>query len=133
MIETAAILAGGLATRLRPITEKIPKSLVEVAGKPFIDHQLTLLQIKGFKRVVLCLGHLGEQVAEVVGDGRRWGLTVEYSYDGPVQLGTAGALRQARSLLGEVFWALYGDSYLNFNYRAVSEYFEREGADKLGL
>ncbi|MEI6045344.1 MAG: sugar phosphate nucleotidyltransferase [Chloroflexota bacterium] len=133
MIETAAILAGGLATRLKPITEKIPKSLVEVAGRPFIEWQLKLLQAKGLRRVVLCLGHLGSQIEEVVGDGTQWGLEVEYSHDGPHQLGTAGALLQARSRLGEQFWVLYGDSYLNFDYRAVSDYFELAAPDQLGL
>lgn len=133
MIETAAILAGGLATRLRPITEKIPKSLVEVAGKPFIDWQLALLRKKGIRRVVLCLGHLGEQVEAWVGQGERFGLEVSYSYDGPVQLGTAGALKQAEPQLGESFWVFYGDSYLDFDYRAVSDFFEEEGANKLGL
>src|SRR5437763_3276508 len=78
----AAVLAGGLATRLRPITTKIPKALVEVAGRPFIDHQLALLRDNGLRHVVLCLGHLGEQVRDHVGDGARFGLKVAYSFDG---------------------------------------------------
>jgi NDP-sugar pyrophosphorylase family protein len=133
MIDTVAILAGGLATRLKPITEKIPKALVEVAGQPFIDWQLKLLQANGMRRVVLCVGYLGQQIEEVVGDGSRWGLEVEYSYDGPQLLGTAGALWQARARLGQQFWVLYGDSYLNFDYRAVSDHFEQVGVDKLAL
>jgi NDP-sugar pyrophosphorylase family protein len=83
--------------------------------------------------VVLWVGYLGNQIEEVVGDGSQWGLTVEYSYDGPQQLGTAGALYKASSRLGQQFWVLYGDSYLNFDYQAVSDYFEETGADKLGL
>jgi len=125
MITTAAILAGGLATRLRPITEKIPKILVEVAGRPFVDWQLELLQRKGFRRVVLCIGFLGEQVEALVGDGSAWGLEVRYSYDGPRQLGTGGALAQALPLLDHNFWVLYGDSYLDIAYRAISDFFEQ--------
>src|SRR5207244_9506391 len=76
-----AILAGGLATRLRPITDSIPKALVEIRGEPFIAHQLRLLEARGIRRVVLCLGHLGEMVREFVGDGRAFDLAVEYSFD----------------------------------------------------
>jgi NDP-sugar pyrophosphorylase family protein len=107
-----ALLAGGLATRLRPLTEKIPKSLVEVNGEPFLAHQLRLLRSRGIRRVVICIGHLGEMVEEFAGDGSRFGLRVEYSYDGPSLQGTAGALRNALPLLGSPFFAAYGDSYL---------------------
>jgi NDP-sugar pyrophosphorylase family protein len=123
-----ALLAGGLATRLRPITQTIPKAMVEVAGRPFIDHQLALLRRNGLTHVVLCLGHLGEQVAGHVGDGSRHGVHVQYSFDGAKLLGTGGALRRALPLLGEVFWILYGDSYLDFDYRAVWDAFHRSGA-----
>ena len=87
-----AILAGGMATRLRPITETIPKSLVDVAGKPFILHQLDYLRRQGLTRVVLCLGYLGEKVEDVVGDGAAYGLEVLYSWDGPRLLGTGRIL-----------------------------------------
>lgn len=126
-----AVLAGGLATRLRPLTERIPKALVEVNGVPFIDHQLALLRRNGSKQVVLCLGYRGEQVAAHVGDGAAYGLEVRYSYDGARLLGTGGALRRAADLLGEVFWVLYGDSYLDFDYGAVWEHFAAHNA--LGL
>jgi NDP-sugar pyrophosphorylase family protein len=126
-----ALLAGGLATRLRPITHKVPKALVEVAGRPFIDHQLDLLRANGVRRVVLCLGHLGEQIERHLGDGRDRGLELRYSHDGQRLLGTGGALRRALPLLDEVFWVLYGDSYLDVDYRAVLEAFARSGA--LGL
>ena len=95
-----AILAGGLATRLRPITETIPKSLVEVAGKPFVVHQLELLARNGIRDVVLCIGHLGEQIGDVIGDGSALGLRVRYSSDGSQLLGTGGALRKALPMLG---------------------------------
>ena len=120
---TIAILAGGLATRLRPLTERIPKALVEVAERPFVDWQLKLLASAGIKRVVFCVGHLGEMIEAHVGDGARFGLEVAYSYDGPTLLGTGGALRQALPLLGEQFLVLYGDSYLPIDYAAVTEAF----------
>ncbi|HEY7312556.1 MAG TPA: nucleotidyltransferase family protein [Gemmataceae bacterium] len=116
---SAALLVGGLATRLRPITATIPKAMVEVAGRPFIDHQLALLRRNGIRRVVLCLGHLGEQIEQHLGDGAAHGLRVCYSYDGDRLLGTGGALRGALPLLGELFWVLYGDSYMDIDYRAV--------------
>src|SRR5438105_7102322 len=96
-----AILAGGLATRLRPLTEKIPKSLVEVAHRPFIFWQLEWLRREGIEDVVLCLGYLGDQVQAVVGDGSKFGLSVQYSFDGETLLGTGGAIKRALPLLGE--------------------------------
>lgn len=127
----AALLAGGLATRLRPITEKIPKALVEVAGRPFIDHQLALLRRNGIAEVTLCLGYLGEQVRAHLGDGAAHGVRLRYSFDGERLLGTGGALRRALPLLGDAFWVLYGDSYLDIDYSAVLAAFRRSGA--LGL
>lgn len=107
-----AILAGGLAKRLGSLTERVPKALLEVAGRPFIFAQLELLKSQGVDRVVLCVGHMGEQIRVAVGDGRALGLQVEYSFDGPELLGTGGALRQALPMLGRDFFALNGDSYL---------------------
>jgi N-acetyl-alpha-D-muramate 1-phosphate uridylyltransferase len=126
-----AILAGGLATRLRPITEEIPKSLIEVAGKPFICHQLEYLRRQGVKSVVLCIGFLGEMIQEVVGDGSRWEMHVSYSSDGPALLGTGGALRKALPLLGENFFILYGDSYLPIDFSDVKKTYVAKG--KKGL
>ncbi len=122
-----AILAGGLATRLRPATEKIPKALIDINGEPFVSHQLRLLKEAGAERVVICIGHLGESIREFVGDGRRFGLQVEYSPDGPELRGTAGAIRNALPLLGEQFFVLYGDSYLPCDYRAVERTFLESG------
>lgn len=126
-----AILAGGLATRLRHITEKIPKSLVTVAGRPFLAHQLEYLRDQGITSVVLCVGHLGEMVREQFGDGAAWGLRLQYSSDGDVLLGTAGALRRALPLLGERFFVLYGDSYLLVQYGAVERAFAASGKQAL--
>lgn len=126
-----AILAGGLATRLRPLTEKIPKALIQVCGEPFVFHQLRLLHARGIGRVVLCLGYRGEMVRDAVGEGRQLGLEVAYSFDGPVLRGTAGAVRNALPLLGESFFVLYGDSYLPCDYAAVERAFLESG--KTGL
>ena len=126
-----AILAGGLATRLRPLTQKIPKSLVDVAGKPFVVRQLDYLQQQGITRVVLCLGYLGEQVEAVVGDGSVFNLDVCYSWDGPRLLGTGGALSQALQLLGKQFFVFYGDSYLPIDIRAVERNFLASGKPAL--
>ena len=118
-----AILAGGLATRLHPITETIPKSLVDVAGIPFIVRQLAYLCRQGITDVVLCIGYLGEQVMALVGDGSSFGLKVTYSWDGSKLMGTGGALKQALPLLGEQFFVFYGDSYLPIDFRKVEESF----------
>lgn len=126
-----AILAGGLATRLRPITEKIPKLLVEVAGEPFFSHQLRLLRAAGLRHLVLCVGYLGEKIVEAYGDGAKWDVKIEYAFDGPKLLGTGGALIAARPRLGESFFVLYGDSYLPIDYGRVGEAHFRSG--KLGL
>lgn len=122
-----AILAGGLATRLRPLTETIPKVLIELNGEPFLAHQLRLLSSRGIERVVLSVGYRGEMIQDFVGDGSRFGLDVEVCSDGPVLLGTAGAVRRALPLLSENFFVLYGDSYLPCDYSAVGDAFLRSG------
>ncbi len=126
-----AILAGGLATRLRPITEKIPKSLVPVAGKPFLAHQLELLRSRGIRRAVLCVGHLGEMIERDFGDGASFGVKLDYSSDHPKLLGTGGAIKRALPLLGEEFFVLYGDSYLPIEFAPVAEFFHQCGRPAL--
>jgi NDP-sugar pyrophosphorylase family protein len=126
-----AILAGGMATRLMPVTEKIPKSLVDVNGEPFISHQLKLLRSKGIIRVIICAGYLGEMIQDFVGDGNRFDVQVEYSFDGGCLLGTGGAVKKALALLDESFFVLYGDSYLPCNYNAVQATFEGSGKKAL--
>jgi NDP-sugar pyrophosphorylase family protein len=118
-----AVLAGGLATRMRPLTEKVPKSLLEVAGEPFIAHQLRLFRAQGAGRVVICTGYLGTMIEDFVGDGARFGLEVAYSYDGETLLGTGGALKRALPLLGGAFMVVYGDSWLDTDYGAVVQAF----------
>jgi NDP-sugar pyrophosphorylase family protein len=126
-----AILAGGLATRLRPMTENIPKALIEIAGQPFLAHQLRLLQSVGVRKVVLCVGHRGEMIEQEFQDGRRLGMEVSYSHDGPELRGTGGALKKALPLLGKNFLVLYGDSYLPIDYSEPARAFLASG--KLGL
>jgi NDP-sugar pyrophosphorylase family protein len=118
-----AILAGGLANRLRPITEKIPKALIEVAGKPFIYHQLQYLHKEGIRKIVLCVGYLCEMIQEEVGDGSKFDLDITYSYDGDFLLGTGGSIKKALPLLDENFYVLYGDSFLPIHFSLVEESF----------
>jgi len=122
-----AILAGGLATRLRPITERIPKSLVDVGGRSFAEHQVGLLRRNGITEIVFLVGHLGEMVEAALGDGSRWGVSLRYVYDGPRQLGTGGAIRRAFEALGDPFFVLYGDSYLECDYAAIERVFMASG------
>ena len=128
---TVAILAGGLATRLRPVTEAVPKSLLEVNGEPFVAHQLRLLRANGVHRVVLCVGYLGGLIQQAIGDGSRFGLHLDYSFDGPILLGTAGAVKNALPVLGKSFLVMYGDSYLPCDYLEVARRFE--AAHALGM
>jgi len=121
-----AILAGGLATRLRPITEKIPKSLVPVAGRPFLAHQLEMLHARGIRHAVLCIGYLGEMIQRDFG-GEKFGIKLDYSFDGPRLLGTGGAIKRALPMLGEEFFVLYGDSYLPIAYQPIADFFHRSG------
>ena len=120
-----AILCGGLATRLRPLTERIPKSLIPIHGEPFIAYQLKLLRGQGIKQIVLCAGFLGDRIEEFVGNGSRFGLDISVCSDGAQPLGTAGAIRNALPQLGPSFFVLYGDSYLPCDYRAVADAFKR--------
>jgi MurNAc alpha-1-phosphate uridylyltransferase len=114
----AAVLAGGLATRMRPRTLTTPKAMLDVAGRPFVDWQLEKLAACGFDHVVMCVAHLGDQIRDHVGDGARLGLRVTYSEEGKELLGTAGALRAALEQLEPTFLVTYGDSYLPFDYGA---------------
>jgi len=126
-----AILAGGLGTRLWPATQRFPKALVPVRGRPFVDYQLDLLREQGAERVVFCVSYLGEMIEEHVGDGHDRGLEIAYVYDGPERMGTAGAIASARPKLGERFAVTYGDSYLRCDLAAVERAFDRSG--KAGL
>jgi NDP-sugar pyrophosphorylase family protein len=121
------ILAGGLATRLRPITEKIPKSMVPVCGKPFLEYQLEMLRRNGLTDIVLCVGFLHEQIQDYFGDGYSFGVNIAYSVESAQLLGTAGAVRQAAKLLKNDFFVQYGDSYLDVCYGDIYDYFHKAG------
>ena len=118
------ILAGGLGKRLHPITKTIPKSLVLVAGKPFIIHQLEYLRHQGVKEVILCVNHLGKMIENTIGTGKNFSIKILYSYDGSVSLGTGGAIVKALPLLGDHFFILYGDTFLPINFNDVLEVYK---------
>lgn len=125
------ILAGGRATRLGDLAREIPKALQPVAGAPFVHHQLSLLRRHGARRIVFCIGHLGEQIEAEVGDGAAFGLEVSYVPDGPELAGTAGAVRGALPHLGDAFLLLYGDTYLRIDYAAVQAAWAASGLPAL--
>jgi NDP-sugar pyrophosphorylase family protein len=127
------ILAGGLATRMRPLTETIPKAMIPVEGRPFIDHQLAWLAAHGVTDAVLSVGYLGEAIRAHVGDGARYGLSARVVDEGPNLRGTAGAVRLAfdEGVLAERFLLTYGDSFLPIDFAAVFRHFEASGAPAL--
>ena len=131
MSAAVAILAGGRATRLGSIAQEVPKALVDVGGRPFAEHQVELLASHGLTEIVFLVGHLGEMIQDALTDGSRWGVHLTYVFDGPRLLGTGGGVRHALPYLGDPFFVLYGDSYLECDYAAVERAFARSG--KRGL
>lgn len=127
----AVILAGGLATRLGPLTEAIPKSMVRIGDRPFLEHQIEVLRENGIEDLLLCVGYLGELIKGYFGDGERFGVRISYSFDGEKLLGTGGALKKAESVLQDEFFLIYGDSYLLYDYQAIKRHFDE--SDKLSL
>ncbi|MDR3048938.1 MAG: NTP transferase domain-containing protein [Elusimicrobiota bacterium] len=125
------ILAGGLAQRLRPLTDKIPKAMLEICQKPFIEWQIKLLRSRGISQIVLCVGYLGEMIEKFVGDGSQFGVGIRYSYDGNTLLKTGGAIKKALKYIDSSFFVLYGDSYLTIDYQAVQNAYINSG--KKGL
>lgn len=122
------VLAGGLATRLHPLTERVPKILIDVAGRPFAEHQIELVRRHGIRDMIYSVGHLGEQVEGALGDGSRWGMRFRYVFDGAQPLGTGGAVRRAMSVAGPTFFVMYGDSYLDCDFSAIETAFRSSGA-----
>lgn len=131
MIPTVAVLAGGLASRLHPVTERIPKLLVPVKGEPFGFHLLRLLARNRFERVCLLVGHKGQDIVTALGDGSRFGLHLSYVFDGPVLLGTGGAIAHALPELGDEFGVIYGDSWLDFDYDSAMRRFHADARPAL--
>ncbi len=120
----AVILAGGLGTRLQPITDTLPKVMVPVCGRPFMEYQLEVLARCGIEDVVICLGHLGQMIEDHFGDGREFGISIRYSADGDGLLGTAGAIKNAEDLLASSFFVVNGDLYPVLDFREVMQHFE---------
>jgi MurNAc alpha-1-phosphate uridylyltransferase len=131
MTMQVAILAGGLATRLKPLTDELPKSLVTIEGRTFLEYQLEFLKAGGVTNIVLCIGYLGEQIERYCGDGSRFGVNIKYSHEGTTLLGTAGALKKAENLLEDEFFVMYGDSYLFLDFTTLMCYFKNQ--NKLAL
>jgi NDP-sugar pyrophosphorylase family protein len=131
MMLPVVILAGGLATRMRPVSSKIPKSMIDVNGKPFIHHQLSLLKRRGVRRVLLCVGFMGEAIKQYAGDGSQYNLELEYYFDGDTLLGTGGAIKHIGESLPEEFFILYGDSYLDIDYKKIGDAWSKSGKDAL--
>lgn len=119
----AVILAGGLGTRLSPLTEQVPKVMVPVNGRPFLLYLLQLLKSQEINDIILCIGYIGEQVRAFFGDGKRFGLKIRYSEERERLLGTGGALKQAQNLLDNHFFAINGDTYLPIDYTEVERSF----------
>jgi NDP-sugar pyrophosphorylase family protein len=125
------ILAGGLATRLYPLTSKLPKSMIAINKRPFLEYQLELLKNCEIKDVLICLGYKGELIKNHFADGKKLGVNLSYSFDGDKLLGTAGALKKAYKLLNDNFLLMYGDSYLPYDYQKIEEVFKN--SEKLSL
>ena len=125
-----AILAGGLATRLGDLTRNQPKAMVKVRERFFLEYQLELLKKDGIKNIVLCIGHMGEQIEKYFGDGRKYGVNIRYSFEDKL-LGTGGALKKAEDVLEDPFFTMYGDSYLFLDFPATMRYFKSQ--NKLAL
>ncbi len=123
----AVILAGGLGTRLRPLTERIPKVMVHVNGKPFLLHLVELLKSQGLSDIVLCIGYLGKQVRDFFQNGKNLRINISYSEEKERLLGTGGALKQAQSLLDDHFFVINGDTYPPVDYREVERVFLKRG------
>lgn len=131
-MKQTVILAGGMGTRIQCVSREVPKALLPVAGRPFLDHQLRLLAQTGITDVLLCIGYLGEQIEAFAADGSAWGLRIQYSREDPDHLlGTGGAIVQALPLLAPVFGILYGDSYLPFDFSRPYDALEASGLPAL--
>lgn len=126
----AVILAGGKGTRLRPLTYKIPKPMIEINGKPFLKHQLLLLKRNGIEEMILLVGYLGGQIENYFKNGRKLGLRIKYSYEKEGSLlGTGGALKNAKTLLTDDFLLLNGDTYIDMDYQNLIRDFRKKGKD----
>ena len=117
------ILCGGLATRLGVLAKNIPKSMIDIEGKPFLQYQIENLRKNSIKDIVLCVGHLSEKIENYFRDGSKFGVNIKYSYDGDKPLGPIGAVKKAEEFLEDVFFIMYGDSYLSVDFQKVYSFF----------
>jgi N-acetyl-alpha-D-muramate 1-phosphate uridylyltransferase len=117
------IFCGGLATRLGDLAKDTPKSMIKIEGKPFLEYQIEMLKKQSIKDIVLCVGYLSEKIIEYFGDGKKFGVNIRYSHDDEKPLGPIGALKNAEPLLADVFFIMYGDSYLFVDFKKVYSYF----------
>ena len=125
------VLCGGLATRLGDLAKNIPKSMIEIDGKPFLEYQIENLKNHSIRDLVLCVGHLSEQIENYFGDGKKFGVNIQYSHDGDKPLGSIGAIKNAEPLLEDEFFIMYGDSYLSVDFQKAYSFFIQN--NKLGL
>jgi len=125
------LLCGGLATRLGNIAKDTPKSMIKIEGKPFLEYQIENLKKNSIKDIVLCVGHLSEKIKNYFGNGKEFGVKIRYSHDGKKPLGPIGAIKNAQSFLEDIFYIMYGDSFLMFDLKKVYSYFLKE--KKMGL
>lgn len=124
---TVMILGAGLGTRLRPLTNTIPKVMVPFGGKPLLEHTITLLKNQGFKDFVVNLHYLPEKITGYFGDGKKWGVNIEYSDETAQVLETGGALKKAEKLLSDEFILIYGDHLHFFDFRPVIDFHHKHG------
>ena len=115
----AMILAAGRGERMRPLTDKTPKALLAVRGRPLIEHHLLALKASGIVDVVINVAWLGQQIITYLGDGGRYGLSISYSEEGDSALETGGGIANALPLLGDApFWIVNGDVYADYDFAA---------------
>lgn len=125
------ILCGGLATRIRPLSEKTPKSLILIEGHPFLEYQINLLKSYGFHDIVFCIGYKGNLIKKYFGDGKSFSVNIKYSEETDQLLGTGGSIKNAEDILKKEFMVMYGDSYLPFDFNKAINFFHKH--HKLGL
>jgi len=121
-----AIICGGLATRLKKVSKTVPKSMIEINGKPFLQYQIEMLKKQKIKDIVLCVGHLSEKIESYFGNGSKFGVNIKYSYDKDKLLGPIGAVKNAESLLEDEFFIMYGDSYIFVDFKKVYEFYKKQ-------
>jgi len=119
------IICGGLATRLGNLSKNIPKSMIDIEGKPFLLYQIENLKKNNIKDILLCVGHLSEKIIDYFGDGKKFGVNITYSYDKDKALGPIGAVKNAEKLLDDEFFIMYGDSYLSVDFQDAYNYFKK--------